>query len=181
MLERRFLMKHAADFANAIRHGLCRIFCLVLVLASSGFSAEKGGTLIYVASLDSGVLSIIDPGTRTVIKTISAGTNPRSIVVALDRRTCYVADEAAGAVVVVDSERGAAVATIAVGSNPRRLALSPDNARLYVANSGSGTVSVIDTARNVVTDTWRVGSNPADILQNKTRRPVPEMHSFLPG
>jgi YVTN family beta-propeller protein len=83
---------------------------------------------VWVTNKGSSTLSVIDPGTLTVTRTVTLprGAQPFGVVVGVDGNA-LVTLEAAGRVVKIDGT-GASIeplATLDVGPNPRHLALAP--------------------------------------------------------
>lgn len=122
-------------------------------LPSEGFNvlADPGSSRVYVTT-SSGMLQVVDAGTRTVVAQTAAGAASNGL--ALDRTAgrLYVSSISAGTVVAVNINTNAVVRTYSVSASPQRLALSSDGAKLYVANESNG-LDILDVttgARTVV-------------------------------
>ena len=112
------------------------------------------GNYAYVANSASNNVSVIDTTTTTksVVRTVSVGTTPKSLVATPDGSRVYVANSGtynvAGTqnVSVIDTNTNSVVATIPVQAHNYGfdLAVSPDGKRVYVADQYGLGVSVID-------------------------------------
>ncbi len=94
-------------------------------------------------------LTVIDLGTRAVVRTIDLGEHrrPHGLAFLPDGRRAVVTAEASKALLVVDVEAGKVERAIPTGAEVSHMvALSPDGRRAYVANIGSGSATVIDLA-----------------------------------
>jgi len=61
---------------------------------------------------------VINTSTNAVIKTITVGSNPKSVAVTPDGARVYVTNQGSNTVSVIDTATNAVVATIAVGTLP---------------------------------------------------------------
>src|SRR5207237_456560 len=81
-----------------------------------------------VVSQGPGELAVINPGTHTVIGTVTVGTQPNWIAASSDGNTAYVTNEGSNSVTVVDVEKQRVLATIPVGHAPRKIVVQPGHA-----------------------------------------------------
>ena len=104
------------------------------------------GNYAYVANSASNNVSVIDTTTNSVVRTVSVGTTPRSLVATPDGSRVYVANAGTQNVSVIDTNTNSVVATIPVQAHNYGfdLAVSPDGKRVYVADQYGSGVSVID-------------------------------------
>jgi YVTN family beta-propeller protein len=133
---------------------------------------------VYVTNQGSGIVSVIDAATRTVVKTIKVGTEPFGCVLTPDGSRLYVANFSSESVSVINTATDNVVSTITrglEGTKPRSLAVTADGNKVYVtqflsdrpapgetrpltqtegADDGRvGRVFVIDAASNAVVKT----------------------------
>lgn len=116
--------------------------------------ARAPNGMIWVAGKQSGTLSVIDPSTRTVTRTITLarGSQPFGIVMSPMANVAYVALEAGGQVLKFDTATYAQTGSGAIGANVRHLSISGDGARLYASRfvtpalPGESTATVAPTA-----------------------------------
>jgi len=109
---------------------------------------------LWVSNKQSATLSVIDPSTRTVVRTLALprGSQPFGIVMSPTANTAFVALEAGGTVLRFDTGTYAQTGSIAVGANVRHLSISGDGARLYASRfitpalPGESTATVSPTA-----------------------------------
>ncbi len=155
----------AANAADAINfpqgnNGILQTGAVVAELAIS-----KDGSTLFATNFENDSLSIIDTGSRKVLReikfftpgqTVATGEFPFGVAVLSNSNgapvTAYVSSQRDSEVLAVNVASGA-VTRIPVGGQPNRLLLSPDQSHLYVANGNSDSVSVIDTNANKVTQT----------------------------
>jgi YVTN family beta-propeller protein len=108
------------------------------------------GSKGYVTDAGSGVMSVIDPVSNTVIGAVPVAGQMWDVAFSADGALAYVTRFAASAVAVVDVAADAPYApvpTIAVGANPVGVAFAPDGSKAFVAQTRVGTVAVLEPAR----------------------------------
>jgi len=116
--------------------------------------AQAPNGMVWVAGKQSGSLSVIDPSTRTVTRTITLarGSQPFGIVMSPTANIAYVALEAGGQVLKFDTTTYAQTGSATIGPNVRHLSISGDGARLYASRfvapalPGEGTAAVAPNA-----------------------------------
>jgi len=108
----------------------------------------------WITNLRSASISIIDPSSLLVARTISlpAASRPYGIVAAPDGSAVYVALEGLGRVLKLDPATGNQTGAVNVGPNPRHLSLTADGTRLLVSRfitpplPGESTANITATA-----------------------------------
>jgi YVTN family beta-propeller protein len=92
-----------------------------------------GDGRVWVANRRSASLSVIDPVTRAVVRTIALppGSQPYGVVAAPAGGTVWVVMEGTGALYRYDATSFAQTGTAAVGATARHLAISGDGATVY--------------------------------------------------
>jgi YVTN family beta-propeller protein len=129
-------------------------------------AVSPDGAFVYVTNQLSQTVSVIDAGTRTVIRNpITFGT-PFGVAVTPDGGHVYITKYRQDKVSVIDTTINAVVTTIPVGNTPLGVAVNPAGTRAYVTNLNSNTVSVIDTSSNSVIATVQVGNFPFGVAVN---------------
>ncbi|MDN5855076.1 MAG: serine/threonine-protein kinase [Actinomycetia bacterium] len=131
--------------------------------APVGIAVDPTTGRVFVANELSGLVSVIDPVSRTQTSTISVDPSPRQLALTPNGDRLYVATAVTDAVAVIDTNVDAVVATIPVGDNPVGLSISPDGKRVCVTNEFDDTVSVIDTSTRTVIATIRVLDAPINV------------------
>jgi YVTN family beta-propeller protein len=122
---------------------------------------------VYVTNYSSQTVSVIDAGTRTVIRNPITFGRPYAVAVTPDGGHVYVTKTSQDKVSVIDTTINAVVATIPVGNTPFGVAVNPAAPRAYVTNAGSNTVSVINTAtKSVIAPSLNVGNRPFGVAVN---------------
>lgn len=125
---------------------------------SSPIAISDDDALLVVANTLNGTVSLINVAgdANSKLTEIQVGEEPRSVVIAPDKKLAYVTNQASASVSVIDLASQSKVADILVGGEPYGIALTPDGARAYVANSASNSVSIIDTANRTVVATINI-------------------------
>jgi len=126
----------------------------VAVGAAPRSIARAPNGMIWVTAKQSGTLSVIDPATRAVTRTVTLarGSQPFGIVMSPVANTAYVALEAGGQLVRFDTTTYAQTGSVAIGPNARHLSITGDGTRLYVSRfvtpplPGESTATVAPTA-----------------------------------
>jgi len=120
----------------------------------------KGNDTVYASSIrdrEIVVVNIADSGTGRLIKRISVGGNPNSLILDAAQARLFATLDNTDQVAVIDTQANAvsetidtiappgllASATRYTGAAPNNLALSPDENALYVTNGGANSVAVI--------------------------------------
>ena len=90
---------------------------------------------LWVSNRRGSSISVIDPGSLTVVRTVALppGSQPHGLVADRDSGAVYIALEAAGRVLRLDSTSFATTGQLDIGSSPRHLALDRTGARLFVS------------------------------------------------
>jgi YVTN family beta-propeller protein len=114
----------------------------------------------------SGVVSIINPDTLAIEKSLSVGQVPERVVFTKDGRLAFVNNTRSQEVSVIDVTKLELVGRVGVeeGGSHQGMAFSPDGARLYVVNHGAGSVSVVDVAKPRLLKRISVGQGPSNII-----------------
>jgi YVTN family beta-propeller protein len=123
----------------------------------AGLAYSPDGTLLYVASGDSGKIrayrtsdwkaaGAVSLNGPTGGK-ISSGSFAATLTVSADGKTLYALDQGNWRIVILDAVKLERLAEIPTGNYPFGLTLSPDGHRLYVANTGLFEYSTIAGSR----------------------------------
>jgi YVTN family beta-propeller protein len=143
--------------------------------------ARAPNGMIWVAAKQADSLSVIDPATRTVTRTITLprGSQPFGIVMSPVGNLAYIALEAGGQVLKFDTTTYAQTGSGAVGPNVRQLSISGDGARLYASRfvtpalPGESTATVSPTAGTggevLQLDTTTLGLTRKIVLQHSDK------------
>src|SRR6266581_2575611 len=126
---------------------------------------------IYVASVYSNVVSVIDPSKNTVVASIAVNS-PSNLVYDSSRKNVYVANFGTGSVSVISDSTNRIISRLVVGNNPFGVLYDPGNQRIYVANYSSRTVSVIDHSTNSVVSTVAAGNGPWNLAYDNANNDV---------
>lgn len=112
----------------------------------NGVAYSPDGSLLYVATGDTGAVDIYSSTTWTRVTRISLNGDTAgrtfnesftsSLVLSADGHTLYVLDQGNWRVVGIDTASGKRISSFETGANPFELALSPDESKLFITNSG---------------------------------------------
>lgn len=122
---------------------------------------------VFVANRLSNSLSVIDPGSDTVINTITV-SRPGALHIGTDGRV-YVPDHdrTGSTLTVIDSNSYAATTVSTGGLWPSAVDTSADNSRVVVTNELSNSVAVFDGSLNLLTNPpLAVGAKPHTVVVN---------------
>lgn len=113
--------------------------------------------LLYVASLRTGEVYVIDVPSRERVAAIEVGGRPYGVAAAADR--IYVTDFGGTRVQVIDPALGRVTSCVEVAASPGDVMVAGD--RVYVTNYHADSLSVIE--RGEVVAVVAVGKNPAKV------------------
>jgi len=155
--------------------------------------ARAPNGMIWVVGKQSGTLSVIDPSTRAVTRTITLarGSQPFGIVMSPVASIAYVTLEAGGKVLKFDTTTYAQTGSAAVGPNARHLSISGDGTRLYVSRfvtpalPGESTATVTPTVTTggevLQLDTATLGLTRTIVLQHSDQPDTETTGSGIPN
>jgi YVTN family beta-propeller protein len=116
----------------------------------AGIAVNATGTRLYVAGNLSDRLYVMDPTTRTVVRSVRVGHLPYGVALSADGTRVFVTNQGDRTVSVVDAKSGDVVRTVTVGTHPSAITASPTADEIYVANTDSDSISVLDQATGLV-------------------------------
>lgn len=123
-----------------------------------GLSADPETGLVHVANVGSDNLTVLDPESGEVVRTVKTGPRPYGITFAGGRG--FVSDQYGDTVTVFDPGTGERLGRIAVGEYPEGIDVSADGRLVYVANWFSNTLSIIDAETLEVIGEIDTGDGP---------------------
>jgi YVTN family beta-propeller protein len=118
---------------------------------------------IYVANSAGEDISVIDPATNTVTRTIKVSEHPHGLAPSLDRTRLFVSSEGEDVLDVVDLATSQVIKRIPLGTRPNNLAITPDGRRVYVTIRGESWVEIVDTTALEVVKKVPVGRAPHNV------------------
>ena len=124
------------------------------------------GNRVYVANQGAGTVTVIDPQTLTVDRTIPVGGGPRRLAVSPDGNRVYVANYQSDDVSIIDAVTRTRLMNLPVGNGPRGVSVTPNGAEVWVTNLLSNNVSVISTASNTILTNLPAGILPWTVVFN---------------
>jgi YVTN family beta-propeller protein len=124
------------------------------------------GSHVYVANQGAGTVTIIDPQSLTVDRTVAVGGGPRRLAVTPDGTRVYVTNYQTDDVSVIDALTRTKVGTIPVGDAPRGVAVTPNGEEIWVTNLQGNSISIISRATETVVTNLPAGILPWTVIFN---------------
>ncbi len=126
-----------------------------------------------VANERDGTLTVFDPLTNEIKRTVRVGDRPSGIL-AVDqpKNVVYVTNAGSNGIAVLDPVALTVSRTIAAGNAPSGIAGTFDS-HVFVANAGSNSVSALSLLTNTLDATLGAGSAPASISLGGLFWPAP--------
>ena len=120
---------------------------------------------LYVTSLTSGKVIVIDTFNNTIVKTIRVGSFPAGIEFVPSISKLFVANSNNKSISVIDTKTNNVTSIIKnVGNKPLKVIYLPQNNLLYVSLFGDSKVIAINPISNKVVATISVGLSPSDMI-----------------
>src|SRR5919107_1662543 len=146
-----------------------------------GFSVPYGialnidNDLLYVSNYGqfntTGIGSVLNGTTNTIVATIPVGKNPQAIAYNPANGLLYVANALSDTLSIINGTSNSLIGSIPLGDYPGKsptgIAVNPINNTIYVTNMGSNTVSVINGTSNALVETIPIGLGPYGIAYNQ--------------
>jgi YVTN family beta-propeller protein len=148
------------DLTNAPRQ--IALKQIAVVKGPEGIDLAPDGRAVWVAGRTAeGGVSIIDPKTDAVVRTIPTATKfANRVKFTRDGKHVLVSDVTSAELLVFDAATGELVKKIATAAGPSGIQLAPDGKRVYVACANAGKVQAIDTATWTITAEAETGTEP---------------------
>src|SRR5579884_83596 len=108
-------------------------------LSPTGIAVDLDRSWVYVANVDSNVVSVINGANLKVIAEIPVGAAPYGVWVNGQTDRVYVTNSGSNTLSVIDGNTNQVIDTIGVGSTPRGVGVDPNDNHVFVANAGSDT------------------------------------------
>jgi YVTN family beta-propeller protein len=150
--------------------------------AASQVAPQTSGPLLFVTNEIEGTVSVIDTGSRALVRTIQVGKRPRGIRANEDGSEVFVAlsgspmggpgvDESKlppperryDGVGVIDVKSGRLEKILPSGTDPEQFALSADGRHLFIANEDAGETTVLDVEAGTIVKVIKVGGEPEGV------------------
>ncbi|MEO8592599.1 MAG: hypothetical protein ABI759_04685 [Candidatus Solibacter sp.] len=110
---------------------------------------SNDATRLYVVCQGTDEVVVYNLATRTVLRRIKVGRQPKSIALSADSRRIYVANSWSDTVSEIDAASLAITRTLPAGAEPNSAVPDREGRYLYVANRIGGDISVIDLTSGV--------------------------------
>jgi YVTN family beta-propeller protein len=156
------LRKKAAPLAIAF---------LIIVAASTSYSAGKGITKLYVSNSEGDDITVINLATYTVIDDIRVGEQVHGLCTPSDGRRLFTTIESENNLKVIDTTTDKVVDTIALTGRPNQCASTPNGRYVCVPIRSGNSVDIVWCASNLTKScqdcnckpTVRVHSTPSRV------------------
>jgi DNA-binding beta-propeller fold protein YncE len=148
------------DLTNAPRQ--IALKQIAVVKGPEGIDLAPDGSALWVAGRTTeGGISIIDPKTDAVVRTLPTTTKfANRVKFTRDGKQVLVSDPTAGDLTLFDAASGAVVKKITTAAGPSGILFTRDGKRLFVACANAAKVQVIDTATWTVAGEVETGNEP---------------------
>lgn len=130
----------------------------------------RDGRTLFVSSLLSGALAVIDTAIFEIIATIPTGNRCHSLALTNDERQLWVVNVGENNVSIIDVAGLRVLGTIPVGRLPGHIRFSKDGRYAYVTSQEDGQVVVVDTSNHQVVKSIPVGKLPHFIIASPDGR-----------
>ena len=144
-IQRSSLSRNTSTLHETRVHRPIALAALLFALASAQAAAAP---LAYVPNQKSGTISVIDTGSDTVTKTLSAGNTLGKRLQAIDANAAgtmiYVVDAEHDKLVAIDPASDSVKQSVAIGDDAEGVRLSPSGAELAVCAEGQHVVLLIN-------------------------------------
>ncbi|HUP60137.1 MAG TPA: YncE family protein [Thermoanaerobaculia bacterium] len=133
---------------------------IVVARGPEGIDLAPDGSALWVAGVarrnEEARISVIDPKTDSVVRTISTTTKlANRLKFTPDGTRVVISDPGTNEVSIFDAATGNVIKKIPTAEGPSGILITPDGKRLFVACTYAGKVQVIDTA------TWSIAGEVA--------------------
>ena len=128
---------------------------------------NPNGTQVYITNRGSNSVSVIDPMTDTVIKTITVGIGPVGVAFNQDGSKAYIANSLGEALTIIDTVQLQVVEYIAVVGGPVGLVAVDDF--LYISRLNGSEILVLDLLSDTIVGEITVGTGAYGISVNPAR------------
>ena len=157
------------DLTNAPRQTALRQ--IAVGKGPEGTDLAPDGSELWVASrAPNGGISIIDPRSGTVTRTIPTTTTfANRLKFTPDGNRVLVSDPTANQVQIFDAASKALLHTISTAAGPSGIQLAPDGARAFIACAGARTIQVIDLKSMEIVASIETGNVPDGMAYAVTR------------
>jgi YVTN family beta-propeller protein len=118
---------------------------------------------LFVSNSGEWTVSVLDTGTRKVIKKFKVIDTPLGVGIHSKRKKVYVAIHGKGSVSIFDAANLRELKTIKIGKSAWYIAVDEKHDRAYVSIRNENKIAIIDTEKDEVIKTIKVGKGPLGI------------------
>lgn len=129
----------------------------------TGITANMHTNAIYVTSISSDFVAVIDGNSDNIVDLIEVEAAPRDVTFNSITDKVYVINRDSDSVSVIDSFSNKVIKTHKVGYKPRGIAIDENKNFVYVANRDSNSMTVIDENADKIISNIEVGKGPQGI------------------
>ncbi|MEA2342488.1 MAG: hypothetical protein QOF63_657 [Thermoanaerobaculia bacterium] len=133
-----------------------------VVQGPEGIDLAPDGSELWVASrVANGGISIIDPKSRAVVRTLATTTKlANRVKFTIDGKFVLVSDAGANVLLVYDAATKEIIKSVAMAEGPSGILMAPDGKHAFVACAGAKKVALVDTASFSVVHEIETGNVP---------------------
>ena len=133
-------------------------------VSAADHAAHHGASAAPPVPAGVSTVSIVDTGTRSVVRRIDVPGAVHHVAISPDGRVAAVTHPNGGSVTAIDLTSFDVIRTIPTGAMPNYAAFSPDGVRLFVSNAGDDAIAVLDTRNWDVVARIPVGASPEHLV-----------------
>ena len=146
------------------------VLAVAMFVAAPGYSAGTGR--IFVSNEKGHSISVLDPETYEVIKTIETSRRPRDMRFNNEQTLLYVACGDDDVIDVIDVATLEVVDYIPTGPSPEDFLFNKDNSVIYVSNEEDSTLSYIDVKERLIIAEIPTGAEPEGVAMSKDGKTI---------
>ncbi len=162
----------AALFTGAAEAGRSQVSTIAVGAGPSVVAVDSTRNLVFVTSVRSNTIAVLDGSTRAVVATITRPPGGKGVALAVDPAAgrLYDLDSALGQVLVWDETSHALLARWPAPPGPRGVAVDSAAGRVYVTSAagGVGFFTVLNQATGAKITSRSVGTDPRGIAVDPT-------------
>ena len=133
---------------------------IIIFTSAPASNAANKRAKLYVTNSAGDDLTVIDPRTMAVIRTVKVGEHPHGVIASPDGKKLYVSIEGTNELIAVDTYTDKIIARVSVGRSPNQIAITRDGRFVFVPLRDDNAVDVVDTAAMKVVDRIKVPAMP---------------------
>lgn len=141
-------------------------------VAAGAFAPGTRAFVAFAADYSDNDVTVFDPVTGAVIRTLAAGTNPGDVALSANGAQLLVANQGSNTITVYQTSGSAPPRTIRTGKVPATVRMAPDGRHAWVSDYGEDAVQRIDLDTMTAEKPLPAGSQPQQLAVSPDGRTV---------